>query len=133
MHRHDGVFAGLGRGNDLPAVLPDDFVRQGQPQPRVPIALLRGEEGTEDLGHDLRRHAHAVVADRDRHALGRPPTPDSSTPVGTRLLRDPRPLRHGVAGIGHQVGADTGQVLLHRDDLAQARVQLLPNHGTEPR
>ncbi len=152
-----GAGAGLAVHEDAAAVLLDDALHGGQPQPGALAAGLRGEEGVEDPVQRVGVHAGAVVAHGEAHVGARL----EGLQDRTRRVRDVRrdldigrlhgeraAAGHGVPGVDGQVDEDLlrldrvdehgMQVLLqrqlHRDVLPEERGQhrlLLGDGGGE--
>ena len=93
---------------DEAAGLLDDAVDGGQAQARALAHRLGGEEGIEDLALDLLGHADAGIGHFDADIVaGRHDRGAQRRRLGHRLVGgldgDGAALRHGVAGIDHQI------------------------------
>ena len=128
-------------------MLSHDIVGQGQPEPGALIGGLGGEEGVEDLFHDISGNAAPVVPHTDfdpvLQTLGAEPQGRAvggkihslgAFPIG--LFSSSRPqgapfLIGGIAGVADQVQEDTSHVLGHDVNGLHLRVQILPDVQVE--
>ncbi|VTR66236.1 hypothetical protein DESC_460131 [Desulfosarcina cetonica] len=124
-NRHDGRLAGTGKIDlegaahagfavdiDAAAQCPDDPMNHGQTQAGALALGLGGEIGVEDAFARFRRHADAVVGDRDdrigtRFQLGdRSGERSRQVDIGQSDFQDPAPFLHGVSGVGANIHDD---------------------------